>query len=99
MNKFIVLLLILSASAFHASAQDQSEQIKRKRFETRKAKALETADKRMANIQSLKSCIQSANDKNGLKACRKSFKEANKKFKAERKAMRQQKRQAKRNQQ
>lgn len=57
-----------------------------KRFEERKAKAVEHIGKRIAVLEKAKSCISSAADRAALKACRATQKSSMQALKAERKA-------------
>ena len=74
---FFVFLLVLSFSAYAKNG---------KRFEERKAKAVEQIGKRIAVLETAKSCISSAADREALKACRKAQKSSMQALKAERKA-------------
>ena len=70
--KKILLLAVICASTV-VFAEDEKPN-----FEARKAKALEMVAKRQANLDTLKSCVTAAEDKDALKACREANKEANK---------------------
>ena len=69
MKKFLVLAVLSISTATFASEMDKA------RFETRKAKTMEMADKRIASLQALKSCVKSATEKESLKKCQESHRE------------------------
>lgn len=74
MKLLLTMTLTLSTMAFAASDK----------FEARKARRIEMLDKVIANLTKSKSCIQSAKDKEALKACGKDRKEMRQGLKAER---------------
>jgi hypothetical protein len=54
---------------------DNLEEIDGKMFEEKKAKLTENIDKRISNLNEMKSCVAGAKDKSALKECRKKMKE------------------------
>lgn len=78
MKLFTVLVLAsLSLSSF---AQKKEEN-----FDQMKAKMTENLDKRIAGLQSAKSCVSSATTKEQLKGCRKNLKSSMKEMRGQRK--------------
>lgn len=89
MKKMLVLsLCLISFNSF----SDHHEEKNGKTFAEKKAIALEGLEKRISFINETKSCVSSATDEAGLKACRekakaqhKAWKEAKKQKRAEKK--------------
>lgn len=79
MKWILSLLVVLSFSAYAQKGNGKG-------FEERKAKAVEHISKRIAVLETAKSCISSAADKAALKACRATQKSSMQALKAERKA-------------
>lgn len=74
------ILILLVGLSFSAQAKSG------KRFEERKAKAVEHISKRIGVLETAKSCISSASDKAALKACRATQKASMQALKSERKS-------------
>lgn len=95
MKKLLIGLTILSTVAI---AHNHDEEMSAEKFAKFKERALENIDKRIAQMQSTRSCISSASDKEALKECRKDMKENRQEWKEKRKewkAKRKEKRQNK----
>lgn len=75
----VVLVLSFSTVAFAKKGSG-------KRFQERKAKMIEHIGKRINVLNTAKSCISSAADRDAMKACRKSQKASMQALKEERKA-------------
>ena len=72
MKVLLIATLLMSMSAF---AEEKNEN-----FAAVKARISANIDQRIAAIQAHKSCVDGANDKEALQACRKSHKESMKKL-------------------
>lgn len=73
MKKLLVTgLCLFSLAAF---ADHHEEDDKGKTFEEKKANMLQHIDKRISNMNEMKSCVSAAADKDALKACREKMKE------------------------
>lgn len=81
MKVLLIATLLMSVSAF---AEQKGEN-----FDKVKTAVLTNIDQRINQIQAHKSCVQSANNHEALKACRKANKEAMKKLHMENKGERQ----------
>lgn len=77
MKWILSLLLVLSFSA-HAEKMDDEQRAAK--FAERKAKAIGELEKRIDALNTLKSCISSASDRDALRDCRKAHKETAKSF-------------------
>lgn len=82
MKKIIILSALTIGFAGPAFAG------KAERIEARKSHISAHIDKKIAQLNSHKSCVMSASDKGAMEACRHSHKSAMKALKAERKSMR-----------
>lgn len=89
--KVFTVLALFSATTItsvFSSDNSQKQQMKEENFAKFKAMAIENIDKKIAQMQKNKSCINSASKREDLKACRKAAKEANKQFRDENKKRR-----------
>lgn len=86
MKCILSLLVVLSFSAYAQKGNGKG-------FEERKAKAVEHISKRIAVLETAKSCISSAADREALKACRKAQKSSMDALKSERKQWRSERKQ------
>ena len=84
----VTLLMVLSATALAMNKEKKQEM-----FEARKARAIESIDKKISLMNTLKSCLSSATDKESLKKCRKTHKEAMKSHRESNKAEREKRKQ------
>ncbi len=84
--KTLMITSVLFASAAFAAGEN---------FEQRKKMALENLDKRIATMNTLKSCMSSSSDKDGMKACRKTHKTSMEALRSSNKAKRSQMKAAK----
>lgn len=80
MKVLLISILLMSTTAF----ADQKEE----NVATIKAKISANIDQKISQLQSHKNCVQSANDHEALKTCRKANKEAMKKLHMENKGER-----------
>lgn len=85
-----ILFLMTSMTTF---ASDSQENIKGKNFEENKAKMLDHMSKRISALNTAKSCISSATNKEEVKKCRAPLKEMNKEFRSKRKEWKEKRRQ------
>ncbi len=83
MKVIIAGLLVCSSLAFADHHEEKGEN-----FEKAKAMVSSNIDERISNIQTFKSCVNSASDKAALKSCRDAHKETMKKMKESNKAER-----------
>ncbi|MCP4912915.1 MAG: hypothetical protein GY909_07330 [Oligoflexia bacterium] len=83
---FTVVMLLSAATITSAFSSDNAHKgkMREENFAKFKAMAIESIDKKIAQMQKNKSCISSASKREDLKACRKAAKEAQKQFKEER---------------
>lgn len=77
MRALLILTVMSFATVTFANEMDKG------RFETRKAKTIEMAEKRITSLQALKSCVNSSSNREGLKKCQETHRE---KMKGEMKA-------------
>ncbi|TNF30487.1 MAG: hypothetical protein EP319_04835 [Deltaproteobacteria bacterium] len=91
--KTLVMLsfLFLSFNAFSEDGKKGDGQ----NFEKAKSMMLENIEKRISNLQDVKSCVSSASDKSALKECRKKMKSMNTEMKGKMKEMRKMKKERK----
>jgi gas vesicle protein len=83
MKVLLTVLLVCSSLAFADHHEGKGEN-----FEKVKAMVSSNIDERISNLQTFKSCVSSAADREALKACRKAHKESMKKMKESNKAER-----------
>ena len=78
-----ILLAILIFSICNVQAEDKKGS--GEKFQEAKSKMLGNIEKRISNLQSIKSCVSSASDRDALKACRAKLKEHRAEMKEQRK--------------
>ena len=63
MKKFLILTVLSFSTISFANEMDKGK------FEARKAKTIEMADKSITSLQTLKTCVKSATERESLKKC------------------------------
>ena len=69
MKSILVILCLTIATVSFAKEMDK------KKFEKRKAKTIEMADKTIADLKQLKTCVSAATEKESLKKCQETHRE------------------------
>jgi flagellar biosynthesis regulator FlbT len=88
-----ILLAILAFSMLNVQAEEKKGS--GEKFQKAKSMMLEKIEKRISNLQDVKSCVSSASDKEALKACRAKMKEHRAEMKEQRKQWKEKRKQRK----
>lgn len=65
----VIFAVLLSATAFAQQPQGGQSQSKPQNFQERKQHVLERIDQRIARLQTMKGCVEQAQDKSAMRTC------------------------------
>lgn len=86
--KSLLLLTLLFSSLTFAHNHDEEGSMKEEKYEKMKERALENVEKRIGQMEKVKSCIKSSSSKEDLKKCRMQARENMKEMREQRHAKR-----------